>query len=110
TLVAALGVVLVPGGVAALLVGGQETPEGDHGAGRPEGGGAVVLGELQLDRRGGALGVGHLGGDGALPDQLVEAELIAREGPGHLGRGAEAVPGGTDRLVRLLGVPPLGLV
>src|SRR5690606_28501748 len=56
----------------------------------------------QADRRRRAARVGHLGGDGALPDQLVQLELVARELARHLTRGAERVTGGTDRLVRLL--------
>ena len=55
-------------------------------------------------------GVGHLRGDGALPDQLVERELLAAQLPGHLRRRAEPVTGGADRLVRLLGVLDLLLV
>ena len=48
----------------------------------------------------------HLRGDGAHPDQLVEAELLARQ-PG-LRRGAERLAGRPDRLVRLLRVLHLG--
>src|SRR5699024_3724542 len=94
------GVVPVAAGVAALLVRGEEAAEGDHGAGGAERRGATVLLQQQLHGRGGALGVGHLGGDGALPDQLVETELVARELAGHLGGRAEVITRGTDRLVR----------
>ena len=72
--------------------------------------GAVVEGRAEPDGGGGAAGVGHLRGDGALPDQLVEGELLAAQLAGHLGRGAEPVTGGADRLVRLLGVLDLLLV
>ena len=45
----------------------------------------------------------HLAGDGTLPDQLVEPELIGIEHLRHLGRMAEHI-GRADRLMRLLGV------
>ncbi len=48
----------------------------------------------------------HLGGDGAHPDQLVQPEVVA--GQAGLGRGAEALAGRADGLVRLLGVLHLG--
>ena len=114
------GVVLVALGVAPLLVGGQEAAEGDDGArrrqtGRGEGraGVARLAGhgcQRHLDghRGGRADGVGHLGGHGPLPDELVEAELGSGELTGDLGRGAEVVAGGADRLVGLLGALGLG--
>ena len=71
---------------------------------------AVLERAAELDRRGRAAGVGHLRGDGALPDQLVEGELVAAQLAGDLGRGAEPVTRGTDGLVRLLGVLDLLLV
>ena len=49
-------------------------------------------------------GVVHLRGDRPLPDELVEAALVAAQLARELGRGAEAVAGGPDRLVGLLGV------
>src|SRR5690606_20000064 len=42
--------------------------------------------------------------DGALPDQLVQLEVIAAEHALQFGRGAEGVAGRTDRLVSLLRV------
>src|SRR5699024_8004276 len=99
---ALVGVVPVAAGLAALLVRGAGGAEGARGAGGAERRGATVRLPQQLHGRGGALGVGHLGGDGALPDQLVETELVARELPGHLGGRAEVITRGTDRLVRLL--------
>ena len=54
------------------------------------------------------LGVGHLGRDGPLPDQLVQLGLVTVQF--RLGGGAERVTGGADRLVRLLGVLHLGRV
>ena len=46
--------------------------------------------------------VGHLRGDRALPDQVVQGQLLLRQGTSHLARRAEVVAGGTDRLVGLL--------
>ena len=114
------GVLLVALGVAALLVGGQEAAEGDHGARRRQTGGreggarvARLAGrrsQRHLDGHGGgrADGVGHLGGHGPLPDELVEAELGTGQLTGDLGRGAEVIAGGADRLVGLLGALGLG--
>ena len=64
--------------------------------------------DLHRDRL--AAGVGHLRGDGALPDQFVERVLVAVELALHLAERAEAVAGGTDRLVRLLRVLDLPVV
>ena len=71
---------------------------------------AAVEGGAELHRSGGPAGVGHLRGDGALPDQVVEGEVLAAQLAGHLGGRAEAVTGGADRLVRLLRVLDLLLV
>ena len=89
--------------VGALDVGLEEAVEGDH----PAGGGehdvpAVGRRAADPDRDRLADGVLHLRGDGAHPDQLVEAELLAGQ-PG-LRRRAERLARGPDRLVRLLGV------
>ena len=112
-LVAVLGAVLVRGGVLvpALLVGGQEAAERDDGAGRGELGVPAGRGrrpEPHGRRR--PLGVGHLGGHGALPDQLVEPERVRGELAADLVRGAEGVPRGAHGLVRLLRVLRLGAV
>ena len=72
--------------------------------------GAVVEGRAEAHGCRGAAGVGHLRGDGALPDQVVEGEVLAAQLTGHLGGRAEPVTGGADRLVRLLGVLDLLLV
>ena len=91
--------------VGALHVGTQEPGEGD----RLAGGGELRMLPIravtsQSHRHTGTHRVGHLGRDGALPDQLVEPELLPRQLAGHLAGRAEAVPGRTNRLVRLLGV------
>ena len=52
----------------------------------------------------------HLAGDRALPDQLVEPGLVRAELPAALLDGAEAVAGGADGLVGLLGALGPGLV
>ncbi len=54
------------------------------------------------------LGVGHLGGHGALPDQIVERLFVA--GEGLLLRGQHLVTGGADGLVGLLGTLGLGRI
>ena len=92
--------------VAALLVGQAEARGGDDRA-RGRGQHVVALtvdldaGE-HADRRRVAESVGHLRGDRALPDQVVQGQLLLRQGTGHLARRAEVVARGTDRLVRLL--------
>ena len=105
---AGLGVVAPLGGVVDVLdVGLEEPVEGDRAAARAEDHVAAVgrsATEADGDRV--ADGVLHLGGDGAHPDQLVEAELLA--GQAGLRRGAERLAGRPDRLVGLLGVLHLG--
>ena len=64
----------------------------------------------ELDGRRRHLRVGHLRGDGALPDQVVQRELVGVELTRHLAGGAEHVTGGADGLVRLLRVLHLALV
>ncbi len=95
--------------VRALLVGGEETGEDNDGARSGELGSAAVP-SRGTDAHGGRgdLRIGHLRGQGALPDQVVEGEVVADQLTGDIGRGSEDVAGGADRLVRLLGV--LGLV
>src|SRR5690606_22754769 len=89
--------------VAALLVGGLVAAEGDDRSGCGELG-VRALASVGRDRdgRGRPLGVGHLGGDGALPDEVVELELVAAKLRAELGGRAEGVAGWADRLVRLL--------
>ena len=92
--------------VAALLVGQAEARGGDDRA-RGRGQHVVALtvdldaGE-HADRRRVAESVGHLRGNRALPDQVVQGQLLLRQGTGHLARRAEVITRGTDRLVRLL--------
>ena len=64
----------------------------------------VVLVPAEPDRDAGADGVGHLRGERALPDQLVQPELVRGQLVGDRAGGAEDVAGRPDRLVRLLGV------
>nr|CRL79195.1 hypothetical protein CPGR_05191 [Mycolicibacterium malmesburyense] len=103
----ALGVVCLAAGllVDALDVGLQKAGEGDRAAAGVE---HDLLartrgpGDPQRQRR--AARIGHLRGHGALPDQLVEPELVGVELAVQLAGGLEHVAGGPDGLVRLLGV------
>ncbi|MPM17748.1 hypothetical protein SDC9_64147 [bioreactor metagenome] len=102
----ALGVVGHPV-VDRLDVGLEEAGEGDGAAAGDEGAGLPGgRGRPQGDRHRLAAGVGHLGGDGAHPDQLVEPEPVTRQ-PGLPWR-TEGRPGRADGLVRLLGILHLG--
>ena len=88
------------------------TREGDGRAARREETVGRVVGRRAADpdADGDAAGVGHLRGEGPLPDQRVEGELLAvAEFPGHRLRRAER-RGRSDRLVGLLGVLRLGRV
>ena len=58
----------------------------------------------EADGDGLAGGVGHLRGDGALPDQLVDAGVVGVDLAGDLLGRAERVAGGPDGLVGLLRV------
>ena len=99
-------------------VGPQEAGEGDDpAAGRELDLGTPARapasaghGRRQADLGARPGGVGHLRGDGALPDQVVEAQLVAVERAAGLVGGAERVAGRPDRLVGLLGVLDLALV
>ncbi len=100
--------------VATLLVCREEATEGDDRPARRQldlsGGRSLGEARRDLDGCGRAAGVGHLRGDRALPDQLVEGELLAAQLAGDLGGRAEPIPRGADRLVRLLRVLDLLLV
>ena len=90
--------------VPALLVRLEEALERVHGAGRGELGAAAAGGDLEGDRGRLVLRVRHLAGHRALPDEVVEALLVAVELAGDLGGRAERLARRADRLVRLLGV------
>ena len=61
---------------------------------------------MDLHAEHGELGLSHLAGHGALPDQLIEGQVLAIEA--CLVGGSEAFPSGANRLVGLLGVAGLG--
>ena len=103
----ALGVVGLTAGlvVEALDVGLQEARERDGAAGGVEHhllATGSLAGDPQAQR--GAAGIGHLRGHGALPDQLVEPELVGVELAVQLARRLEDVTRGSDGLVGLLRV------
>ena len=91
--------------VLGVGVGAQPARERDRAAGSGE---LDLLPRSSLTRHRdlhrGAAGVLHLGGDGALPDQLVELELLGVERVGQLAGRGKALACGANRLVRLLGV------
>src|SRR5690606_2410595 len=96
------------GVVGGLDVRLEEAGIGDGLAGGREVGLLTRLGDRpDAHRHRESDSVGHLGGDGAPPDQLVELELLSGEFVGYLTRSAERVSGWADRLVGLLDV--LGL-
>ena len=100
--------VLVGGVVAALEIHTPESVEDHRLAGGPQ----HVLGSLRSERGLDVhrdlveAGLGHLRGDGALPDQAVQAALVAVEHAPHV-VGAPRRARRTDRLVRFLGSPLL---
>ena len=96
---------LLGGVVLALRVDPGEAVE--QGPGRR--GAKPVVARLELDRRGLELLGRHLRGDGALPDQAVEAVLLGLERRAH-GLRVPLERRRADRLVRLLGALRAGLV
>ena len=99
------GVLVVLGLVVlALVVEREEARELHDRAGGAQLHGLVAGGDIDRDLV--EHGAFHLAGDGALPDQLVEAELVLIQVLRHVLRQAEEV-GRADRFVRFLGV--LGL-
>ena len=91
--------------VAAPLLDLHPAPLGDDGAGGGELGVATRAGDrTQADGDGLAGGVGHLAGDRALPDQLVEPGLAGLDLVADLFGPTEAVARRADGLVGLLGV------
>ena len=108
---AAVGLFLGRLVVLALLVGREEASERDHGPGGGELGiGAVRRSGSQAHRDGLSGRVRHLRGDRPPPDELVEGQPVPVELALDLLRGAEAVAGGTDRLVGFLRVLHLPVV
>ena len=91
--------------VRALLVRGEEPGEQRHRARRRELD-VPAVGGARTQPHGGRRQprIGHLGGDRALPDQLVQRELVGADASGQLRGACERVPRRADRLVRLLGV------
>ena len=92
----------------ALGVRSQETLEQDGATGRRKDRFASVgqrTGELH--RHGLSTGVGHLRGDGALPDHLVDTSLGGIHPGTHLVDRTEGVARRPDRLVSFLGVANL---
>ena len=95
-------------------VGLQEAGEGNGAAGGGKfhvvaaliRGGGAGYGDLH----GGSLGIGHLGGDGALPNQVIELKLLRIQLAGELARGSEGLAGRADGLVSLLGVFHLAVI
>jgi len=93
--------------IPALAVDPQKAVEGDDRAGGAEHHLRVFRGDIHrhLVEYGGF----HLARQRPLPDQRVEAALVAVQVGGDVGRLARKI-GGPDRLVRFLGVLRLGLV
>ena len=91
--------------VLARLVGGEEAAERDHGARRAELD-VFAVGARRADsqRHRLAARVLHLGGERALPHEVVERVLVATELAAELVGRPERVARGPDRLVRLLRV------
>ena len=95
-------------------VGLQEAGEGNGATGGGKfhviaaliGGGGTGYGDLH----GGSLGIGHLGGDGALPNQVIELKLLRIQLARELARGGEGLAGRADGLVGLLGVFHLAVI
>ena len=94
-----------------VRVGAQPAREGDRAAGS---GKLSDLAGIRLtghrDLRGVAARVRHLGGNGALPDQLIELELFGIQGARQLTRRCKTLTSWANRLVRLLGVLHLALI
>ncbi len=97
--------------VAALDVRLEEAGEGDRvAAGREHGVLAVFALAADADGERLAASVFHLGGDGPLPDQLVDLRLVRADLAGDLVGRAPLVARRADGLVSLLGVLYLALV
>ena len=95
--------------VAGLDVGLEEAGEGDRAAAGGELDGLVggaAAGQPDAHRL--PDGVGHLRGDGALPDQLVEPELVAGQLRGQLPGVRKLSPAG--RIASCASCAPLALL
>jgi len=92
--------------VLALLVHGKKTRIDDRGARRAK---AVRIAGGKFDADCVERGRHHLRGDGAFPDQLVQAAAIVIEKARHAGRRAQG-RGRPDRFMRFLRVLGFGLV
>ncbi len=91
--------------VAALDIHLQKPLVHDHRAGRRKLRVApVTRNAAEANGDGVPGGVGHLRGQRALPNELVQPELVTRKLAGQLARGHEPVAGRPNRLVRLLRV------
>ena len=101
------GLVVVALVVLAFVVEREEAVELHDRAGGAKLDGLVAAGDV--DRHLVQHGAFHLAGDGALPDQLVEAELVLVQIGGDVLRRPEQV-GRTHGFVRFLGVLGLGRV
>ena len=71
---------------------------------------AIRCDRADRDGRGRDTSVGHLRGERALPDEVIEGELVGAQLALHLTRGAEGIARGTDGFVRLLRVLHLAVV
>ena len=95
--------------VAALDVRAAEPGELDRLSARGEHGWSRLGRDGELERRLLHARIDNLRGHRALPDQLVEPEIVGIENPDELLRGEPEV-GGPDRLVRFLRVLHLGRI
>ena len=101
--------VLVGTLVAPLLVDTDEPVEHERLAGGAQAVTHIAVTRLDVHAHLVEPRLGHLRGDGALPDQAVEAELVViQDGRHQVGRAQHRR--GADRLVSLLGVARLRLV
>ena len=97
--------------LAGVLVGGLESGEERDGArGRELHVATIRCRRTDAHRGGGDARISHLRGDRALPDHVVERELVSAQLTLDVGRQPEAVTGRADRLVRLLRVLDLAVI
>ena len=100
-----IGNVLAIGGGRDLHVGLQEALEGHGAAGSGEITGLAARSRTRDGQlHGRSASIGHLGGHRALPDQLVELELLSVQLVGQLSWGGELLSSRANGLVGLLGV------